>query len=1183
MRSELREHLKTLDPELATRAEMVWVSAKPIQSRASKPDGSDNGTIHCLQVEQNIWQLLSETNRLKELNAAEVFLLSCSACCHDLDRGLKSRIPEGVEHGVGSGGFVLDHHLELGILRPEAIAVDLVVSIHDKKGAECSELLADLPEAYALSSGTVNVRRLAALLKAADTLHTDYTRITELGTDPAQLTGMDRIKHLFRQCVSGWRCAGKRIVVDANPESSEQLEAVSKSESYMKDVEWSAIADALHRYGLPYELKFDNADHLLCRKAAAEAPFGLPGMDYYHEGDAALLAGRDSAIRSLEEQVLGSHASILIGPSGVGKSSVLHAGLVPRLSQLSGWGIITTRPSKTTGAFFTARDFAPILDGSITDGAVFADLCCRGMAKCPRLLVVLDQFEDIAYFGALDAEAIASSILDALAKHRHLRLLFSYRDDVESLMLPLWQAISHTAAGLPRFPLRQLGRSDAEASLRRLLSAKKLVLEDSDVFVKTLLDELSMATAREAGLAGEAIYPPFIQMVVQRLAELAEQGSVRRTKYESLAAAGYSPTDQVIMQFLSHSIKDLPKHGFAEEDGRRVLVTLAQSSGKKGVADEARIVAETEVPADRLPGLLAQMANMRLVRRLESGSWEIAHDLVAKNAISELISEEERHFKQARELLAARSRAVNLYQSSLSSQDIKDLWVKRELLVPAHLTPPDRSVILMSMATLEADAVADAAYNYGHDIEDVRGENTDPARWSAPGWYWLSQLNRADLLALARSAGRTSQMAGAVGYVRIASLVGSNEDIALLAALLKGPFSRFPKLAEDSTVTIALLAADANLPLLRSLAKDTHPSVRRAAAKALGHVGTRQDLALLGEMARDEYPHPGAGGDISVRDVVAEAVGKLGSREGLRILEGMVHDKVSDVLPAVAQAIARIGEAEGLPLLETIGKANYLPAKYVAAKAYAELSTKGSMALIRESMQSGNVLMQQGVAWVLKERGEPEDLPLLRTMMRSADGNVQYAAVAAIGRLGSVEDLPFLRKLATSAGGNWPIRRAAVRAIGSIGEHADFILLREIAKNDEVKHLVGQAAACLAWQLATREDVPLMAEVIRTGGSVNVLRAAVSAMARQSTTEDLLASMSSVILDSRPVVARMAAEISLPRVSVPQLEEFLRKNQLKLVPQALSVFDWYLFAPSFLKDAYKQWREKQNGIPVSCW
>ena len=448
----------------------------------SRPDASDNGTSHCLCVERYIWRLLSETQQLVNFTATDLFLLSCSACCHDLDRGLKTRVSDGAYHGEGSGEFVVTYYGKLALQRPEAIAVDRIIGIHDKKGVDYADLLAGLPEAYSLPSGTVDLQRLAVLLKAADTLHTDNSRISELGTDLTKLEGVDRDKYLFRYCISGWRVEGNRIVLLAYPGSQEQLEVLLKGESFLKDKEWPSIADAMYRYGLPHKIEFDNDDHLLRRKATCEASCDLPGMDYYHEGDAGLLAGRSAEIKSLEQLVLGNRASLLIGPSGVGKSSVLHAGLVPTIRELSGWGIVVTRPDKITGAFFTPRDFRDVVDGITNESDGFADLCQRAMAKHPRLLVIMDQFEDIAYFGAFEIDAIASPVLDAFGQNRGLTLLFSYRDDVESLLLPLWQAISHTAAGLPRFAIRRLERNDAKSSLKKLLDARKVCLDDEEAF-----------------------------------------------------------------------------------------------------------------------------------------------------------------------------------------------------------------------------------------------------------------------------------------------------------------------------------------------------------------------------------------------------------------------------------------------------------------------------------------------------------------------------------------------------------------------------------------------------------------------------------------------------------------------------------------------------------------------------
>jgi hypothetical protein len=144
-------------------------------------------------------------------------------------------------------------------------------------------------------------------------------------------------------------------------------------------------------------------------------------------------------------------------------------------------------------------------------------------------------------------------------------------------------------------------------------------------------------------------------------------------------------------------------------------------------------------------------------------------------------------------------------------------------------------------------------------------------------------------------------------------------------------------------------------------------------------------------------------------------------------------------------------------------------------------------------------------------------------------------------------------------------------------------LLDIAAKDDGVKHLVGRTAARVCWQLATRDDLSLLESTIQNPGTLEVLQGAISAMARQFADTEVLAAMSGVLLDTRPVAARMAAEAAVPRTSYQQLRAFLAHNQQKLSPQVLAVFDWHLYAPPFLKEAYEQWRKTQSEVPPNCW
>src|SRR5271165_5092932 len=67
------------------------------------------------------------------------------------------------------------------------------------------------------------------------------------------------------------------------------------------------------------------------------APCPYPGLAYFGPGDADLFFGRDEAIARLAETVGRQSLKALVGASGSVKSSVVLAGLAPRLSGSGGW------------------------------------------------------------------------------------------------------------------------------------------------------------------------------------------------------------------------------------------------------------------------------------------------------------------------------------------------------------------------------------------------------------------------------------------------------------------------------------------------------------------------------------------------------------------------------------------------------------------------------------------------------------------------------------------------------------------------------------------------------------------------------------------------------------------------------------------------------------------------------
>jgi hypothetical protein len=145
-------------------------------------------------------------------------------------------------------------------------------------------------------------------------------------------------------------------------------------------------------------------------------PSPYPGLAYFGPRDAARFFGRERAIQALVNDVAKRSFTALVGASGSGKSSVVLAGLAPRLDTQGGWRSsyfrIGTEPDKNPFAAL-ARSVSPLLgDGDIVDQMARAQKLagtlqngdislanviaqCRAPNPGKRILLIADQFEEV--------------------------------------------------------------------------------------------------------------------------------------------------------------------------------------------------------------------------------------------------------------------------------------------------------------------------------------------------------------------------------------------------------------------------------------------------------------------------------------------------------------------------------------------------------------------------------------------------------------------------------------------------------------------------------------------------------------------------------------------------------------------------------------------------------------------
>jgi len=213
------------------------------------------------------------------------------------------------------------------------------------------------------------------------------------------------------------------------------------------------------------------------------------GLLPYEAKHAKEFFGREPVIDALQAQVLASPFVLVSGVSGSGKSSVVRAGLMPRLAALPEWKVLDiVRPgqrplselSAVLGSLGASRDAAL----SAASGAWQAQNPGR------RLLLVIDQLEELVTLGASAAERIEflQRIREAVtASAGLLHVVFTLRSDFEPHFSDL---LATRDSGVTRFLVTPPDRQALRQIIEGPASERVLFFEPATL-IDRLIDEVA--------------------------------------------------------------------------------------------------------------------------------------------------------------------------------------------------------------------------------------------------------------------------------------------------------------------------------------------------------------------------------------------------------------------------------------------------------------------------------------------------------------------------------------------------------------------------------------------------------------------------------------------------------------------------------------------------------------------
>ena len=379
-----------------------------------------------------------------------------------------------------------------------------------------------------------------------------------------------------------------------------------------------------------------------------ESPYkGLASFED-SELDALLFFGREREIAAVAANVLASRLTVLYGPSGVGKSSLLGAGVARRLRELSGAPVVVHNAWAEEPA---ARLVASIHTecGELGATAGLVDTAAAAAQRSGELHLLLDNFEEYVLYHGVDGPL--SEALPELLRRPGLRVnvLLAVRDDALADLDDFAGRIPELFSNLLR--LDRLDRGEGRAAiLGPLTRFSELAGEQfsaEDALVEAVLDEVWT----DAG-----VETPYLQLVLERLWEREREMGSRELRLSTLREIGGARA--VVREHVQGALERLP---LAEQEAAaRVVRQLVTPSGRKVSHEPSDLAEYADVEDSQLRRLLDTLGRERIVRGVNGMQglptrYEIFHDvlgppILAWQAEHQLRSERIRARRQRRRL-----------------------------------------------------------------------------------------------------------------------------------------------------------------------------------------------------------------------------------------------------------------------------------------------------------------------------------------------------------------------------------------------------------------------------------------------------------------------------------------------------------------------------------------------------
>jgi HEAT repeat protein len=833
------------------------------------------------------------------------------------------------------------------------------------------------------------------------------------------------------------------------------------------------------------------------------------GLQPYTETDKDNFFGREAEKRILIDKILTHKLTFLFAASGVGKSSLLRAAVLPELKQpgrmdrepldviyYNDW---VDNPLNSLKKFIVddlkakgqlTADYSLDLNLSL---AAFFHICTAFTSE--PLVIILDQFEE--FFNYQRFSEYYQPVISELAAAIHDRetetvFVISMREDF-ALELNAFKDYIPTFLIDNFYRLEKLTLEQARLAVVEPVAKVGFVYEPA--LLDKLLEDLVLREQRERGLkdiiAGEnlppLVEPPHLQMICMQLWDLSLDNADKRITQAVFDGKG--GTEGLLKTYFLDKMKQLS--GKEEKLASAAFDFLVNRHGTKmprSLPDLAELI---RVDSGVLAETLDKLDKGRILRQqLRYGTatpegilwYELYHDFFSKPIYAWNEAFKTRHSYHLRLGVSGLS-DVEVYRGKAGSYDFSEQQgFVHETVYKRSELEADKLFVERSVGEFEglntevvgllplADRIA--AYLANGDLDKAlvlarRAISDNDMHLSEKIIKNLGSFRSVETFGLLGGILQTEQNNDSIYELKEKIIEGLDESKApkqVVPFLIVATKDRIQEIRMQAAKSLGQLGSEKAIEPLIALLKDEESYVRRKAAESLGQLGSEKAIEPLIALLKDK--------ESSVRMHAAKSLGKLGTEKAIEPLIALLKDKESSVRMHAAKSLGQLRSEKAIEPLIALLKDKESSVRMHAAKSLGKLGTEKAIEPLIALLKDKESSVRMHAAKSLVQLGTEKAIEPLIALLKDKESSVRMHAAKSLVQLGTekaIEPLIALLKDKESS-----VRMHAAKSLGQLGTEKAIEPLIALLKDKESS--VREYAAESLGQLGTEKAIePLIA------------------------------------------------------------------------------------------------------------